>query len=230
MSVSSILGPGGAISKQWPEFESRPEQLDMAEAVQRAFAGDRHLMVEAGTGVGKSFAYLVPAIQSVLADEKRRVVISTHTRISDYAGLYQKDPLITLGLSLCLLSLGGIPPMLGFFGKIYLFFAGWANHEYLLVVVGLVTSVVSIYYYISVIKMMVVKEPQEASDVVKAYPEVNWSLMGMQPLRVALIGCVAITAVGGILSNPLFQWANTAVAGTPLLQQAIALSSLKGVG
>jgi NAD(P)H-quinone oxidoreductase subunit 2 len=42
-------------------------------------------------------------------------------RISDYAGLYQKDPLITLGLSLCLLSLGGIPPMLGFFGKIYLF-------------------------------------------------------------------------------------------------------------
>ena len=43
-------------------------------------------------------------------------------RISDYAGLYQKDPLITLGLSLCLLSLGGIPPMLGFFGKIYLFF------------------------------------------------------------------------------------------------------------
>ena len=44
-------------------------------------------------------------------------------RISDYAGLYQKDPLITLGLSLCLLSLGGIPPMLGFFGKIYLFFA-----------------------------------------------------------------------------------------------------------
>ena len=151
-------------------------------------------------------------------------------RISDYAGLYQKDPLITLGLSLCLLSLGGIPPMLGFFGKIYLFFAGWANHEYLLVVVGLVTSVVSIYYYISVIKMMVVKEPQEASDVVKAYPDVNWSLMGMQPLRVALIGCVAITAVGGILSNPLFQWANTAVAGTPLLQQAIALSSLKGLG
>jgi NAD(P)H-quinone oxidoreductase subunit 2 len=41
---------------------------------------------------------------------------------------------------------------------------------------------------------------------------------------------VAITAVGGILSNPLFQWANTAVAGTPLLQQAIALSSLKGLG
>ena len=57
-------------------------------------------------------------------------------QISDYAGLYQKDPLITLGLSLCLLSLGGIPPMLGFFGKIYLFFAGWADGQYLLVSVG----------------------------------------------------------------------------------------------
>jgi NAD(P)H-quinone oxidoreductase subunit 2 len=146
-------------------------------------------------------------------------------RISDYAGLYQKDPLITLGLSLCLLSLGGIPPMLGFFAKIYLFFAGWADHQYLLVVVGLVTSVVSIYYYISVIKMMVVKEPQEASDVVKAYPAITWAVEGLQPLRAALIACVVVTAVGGILSNPVFSWASTAVTGTPMLQRAITLAS-----
>ena len=146
-------------------------------------------------------------------------------RISDYAGLYQKDPLITLGLSLCLLSLGGIPPMLGFFAKIYLFFAGWADHQYLLVVVGLVTSVVSIYYYISVIKMMVVKEPQEASDAVKAYPPITWAVEGLQPLRAALITCVVITAVGGILSNPVFSWASTAVTGTPMLQRAITMAS-----
>lgn len=151
-------------------------------------------------------------------------------RIADYAGLYQKDPLITLGLSLCLLSLGGIPPMLGFFGKIYLFFAGWADHQYLLVVVGLVTSVVSIYYYISVIKMMVVKEPQEASDAVKGYPDVSWSLAGMQPLRVALVGCVLVTAIGGILSNPLFEWASSTVAGTPILQQALAAAPSLSVG
>ncbi len=149
-------------------------------------------------------------------------------RIADYAGLYQKDPLITLGLSLCLLSLGGIPPMLGFFGKIYLFFAGWADHQYLLVVVGLVTSVVSIYYYISVIKMMVVKEPQEASDVIKNYPPIRWDLAGMQPLRTALIGCVLVTAIGGILSNPLFEWASGAVSGTPILQQAIASAAASG--
>ncbi|RZO13739.1 NAD(P)H-quinone oxidoreductase subunit N [Synechococcus sp. UW105] len=151
-------------------------------------------------------------------------------RISDYAGLYQKDPLITLGLSLCLLSLGGIPPMLGFFGKIYLFFAGWADHQYLLVVVGLITSVVSIYYYIGVIKMMVVKEPQEASDVVKDYPEVTWNTIGLPPLRFALVTCVIVTAVGGILSDPIFRWANSAVDGTPLLQQAIAIASQKAIG
>jgi NAD(P)H-quinone oxidoreductase subunit 2 len=143
-------------------------------------------------------------------------------RISDYAGLYQKDPLITLGLSLCLLSLGGIPPMLGFFGKIYLFFAGWADGQYLLVVAGLITSVISIYYYISVIKMMVVKEPQEASDAVKAYPELSWKLPGLQPLRAALVVCLLVTALGGVLSNPLFGWANQAVEGTPLLQIVIA--------
>ena len=151
-------------------------------------------------------------------------------RIADYAGLYQKDPLITLGLSLCLLSLGGIPPMLGFFGKIYLFFAGWANHQYLLVIVGLITSVVSIYYYISVIKMMVVKEPHEASDVVKAYPPIQWNLAGMQPLRAALIGCVVVTAIGGILSSPLFDWASATVAGTPILQAALASANASALG
>tara|TARA_Y100000591_G_scaffold124327_1_gene106227 strand:+ start:560 stop:2089 length:1530 start_codon:yes stop_codon:yes gene_type:complete len=143
-------------------------------------------------------------------------------KITDYSGLYQKDPLITLGLSICLLSLGGLPPMLGFFGKIYLFFAGWADQQYLLVIVGLVTSVISIYYYISVIKMMVVKEPQEASEIVKSYPETKWNVVGLPPLRVALFTCLAVTALGGILSNPLFKLANTAVSETPFLQKSLA--------
>ncbi len=150
-------------------------------------------------------------------------------KIADYAGLYQKDPLITLGLSLCLLSLGGIPPMLGFFGKIYLFFAGWSDGEYLLVIVGLVTSVISIYYYISVIKMMVVKEPQEASELVRSYPAIQFKSLGIPTLKFALLTCVFATAIGGILSNPLFQWANSAVAGTPILQDALAQAANKGV-
>jgi ATP-dependent DNA helicase DinG len=90
MSAASILGPGGAVARQWPEFESRPQQLGMARAVADAINDKHHLMVEAGTGVGKSFAYLVPAIQAALADSNCRVVISTHT-IALQEQLVRKD-------------------------------------------------------------------------------------------------------------------------------------------
>jgi NAD(P)H-quinone oxidoreductase subunit 2 len=143
-------------------------------------------------------------------------------QISEYAGLYQKDPLLTLGLSICLLSLGGIPPLAGFFGKIYLFWAGWQAGAYGLVLLGLITSVVSIYYYIRVVKMMVVKEPQEMSEVVKNYPASNWNLLGMRPLQVGLILSLIATSLAGILSNPLFTLANDTVERTPILQAAIA--------
>lgn len=142
-------------------------------------------------------------------------------QISEYAGLYQKDPLLTLGLSICLLSLGGIPPLAGFFGKIYLFWAGWQAGLYGLVVLGLIASVVSIYYYIRVVKMMVVKEPQEMSDAVKNYPEILWNLPGMRPLQVGLVLTLVATTLAGILSNPLFTLANNSVTRTPMLQQAV---------
>jgi ATP-dependent DNA helicase DinG len=90
MSVASILGPGGAIARQLANYEARPQQLEMAEAVGDAIAARRHLMVEAGTGVGKSFAYLVPAILAAVADPKARVVVSTHT-ISLQEQLVHKD-------------------------------------------------------------------------------------------------------------------------------------------
>src|SRR5205085_5756524 len=75
----SILGPGGAIARRLADFETRPQQIRMAEVVADAIADRRHLMVEAGTGVGKSFAYLVPAIQAALSQQDCRVVVSTHT-------------------------------------------------------------------------------------------------------------------------------------------------------
>ncbi len=138
-------------------------------------------------------------------------------QISEYSGLYQKDPLLTLALSICLLSLGGIPPLAGFFGKIYIFWAGWQAGAYGLVLVGLVTSVISIYYYIRVVKMMVVKEPQEMSDAVKNYPTPRWDLPGLRPLQVTLVLMVVATSLAGILSNPLFTLANEAVVRTPML-------------
>lgn len=84
LTPEDVLGDEGLISRRMPHYESRPQQLAMARSVARAIAGQQHLVVEAGTGVGKSFAYLVPAIlaatQSRRPDgERRRIVISTHT-------------------------------------------------------------------------------------------------------------------------------------------------------
>jgi ATP-dependent DNA helicase DinG len=90
MSIASILGPDGSIAQRLPNYESRPQQLDMADAVAAAIADRHHLMVEAGTGVGKSFAYLVPAIQAATANRDCRVIVSTQT-ISLQEQLVRKD-------------------------------------------------------------------------------------------------------------------------------------------
>src|SRR3954451_7053253 len=90
MSVTSILGPRGVIARHLAGYEPRPQRLEMARAVADAIAGKHHLMVEAGTGVGKSFAYLVPAVQAALADRDCRVVVSTHT-INLQEQLVRKD-------------------------------------------------------------------------------------------------------------------------------------------
>src|SRR6516162_4786753 len=90
MSTASILGPGGLIAQRLGDYESRPQQVEMASAVERAIAERRHLMVEAGTGVGKSFAYLVPAMLAATASKDFRVVVSTHT-ISLQEQLIHKD-------------------------------------------------------------------------------------------------------------------------------------------
>ena len=76
--VGAILAPGGLFSHYFPNFEHRPQQVAMLEAVTQALSYGRHLMVEAGTGTGKSMAYLVPAALWALHNQ-RRVVISTNT-------------------------------------------------------------------------------------------------------------------------------------------------------
>ncbi len=87
-SVRSILGPQSLLSERATGIEFRREQLEMASAVAAALAERRHCLTEAGTGVGKTFAYLVPALLHLR--EKRKVVISTHT-ISLQEQLTQKD-------------------------------------------------------------------------------------------------------------------------------------------
>ncbi|MFQ5413050.1 MAG: ATP-dependent DNA helicase [Phycisphaerae bacterium] len=84
-----MLAKGGRIAKSLPGFEPRPQQLAMARAVADAFEKKHHVLVEAGTGVGKSFAYLIPAIDRAVR-HGQRVVVSTHT-IALQEQLIQKD-------------------------------------------------------------------------------------------------------------------------------------------
>jgi ATP-dependent DNA helicase DinG len=85
-TIAEIFGPGGALEKCMPSgYEHRPSQLEMAEMVEAAFRQKRHAIVEAGTGTGKTLAYLIPAIRS-----GRRVVISTATK-SLQEQIFEKD-------------------------------------------------------------------------------------------------------------------------------------------
>lgn len=84
--VLSILGKDGKVARRLDHYEERPEQLEMAEAVVRAMEEKHHLLVEAGTGVGKSFAYLVPAIletcrqnETRTGKDRKRLIVSTNT-------------------------------------------------------------------------------------------------------------------------------------------------------
>ncbi|HSJ86046.1 MAG TPA: exonuclease domain-containing protein, partial [Anaerolineales bacterium] len=87
--VASILEYGGPFSQFFASFEQRPEQVDMLRAVTNALSYGSHLMVEAGTGVGKSFAYLVPAALFAMQNNTR-VVVSTNT-INLQDQLIQRD-------------------------------------------------------------------------------------------------------------------------------------------
>lgn len=90
----SLLAPGGALSGAIPHYEDRPQQRQMAEAVARALEEARPLMVEAGTGTGKTLAYLIPALQS-----GKRIVVSTGTRTLQDQIARQDIPLLRTVLS-----------------------------------------------------------------------------------------------------------------------------------
>src|SRR2546430_17692861 len=96
-TLNDILGPDGAIARRIADrYEHRPQQLEMAAAVERAFAEGHHLLVEAGTGVGKTFAYLLPAIEFAVK-HKKRVVISPHTIPLQEQPIDKDLPLIPAG-------------------------------------------------------------------------------------------------------------------------------------
>ena len=93
-SLYQFFAPGGILSRTHPAYEFRRGQLQMAQAVEQALEEKRHLIVEAGTGTGKTLAYLLPVIRS-----GKRVIISTGTKNLQEQLFYKDVPFLEQALS-----------------------------------------------------------------------------------------------------------------------------------
>ncbi len=118
--------------------------------------------------------------------------------IADYGGLARKYPALAASMAIFMLSLTGIPPTLGFVGKFYLFRAAIEGQFYLLAVIGVLTSLISAYYYLRVIVTMYMREgePQTASE---PWLNLTWG------------ACAVLTVAVSLVPAPLFDWASQAV-------------------
>ncbi|MCY4146134.1 MAG: NADH-quinone oxidoreductase subunit N [Chloroflexi bacterium] len=124
--------------------------------------------------------------------------------ISDLAGLNRRSPWLALFLTIGLLSLGGIPPTAGFFGKFFLFQAAVNANLVGLALIAVTNAIIALYYYLVVIKVMYVDVGPD-DDVAIGIPRVyGWSL-GITALVVILLGTIAVT--------PIYDWAILGAAG-----------------
>ena len=129
-------------------------------------------------------------------------------RIDDYKGLSKRSPFLSLCLTIALLSLAGVPPLAGFFGKFCLITAvveaaRQPGHGWLLVLaaIGSVNVVVSMYYYLCVIKRIFMREPEDDTPIPVT-----------APVKIALITCVIMILVIGIFQGPFVAMAKSVVA------------------
>ena len=111
--------------------------------------------------------------------------------ISDYDGLYRTNPKLTLVMTLALFSLGGIPPFAGFFSKFFIFMAAFGAGFKVLVFVALVNTIISLYYYLLIVKAMYIN-PNE--HPVEAFKSDSWT-------RVSLVACTLGIVAVGIISG-----------------------------
>jgi NADH-quinone oxidoreductase subunit N len=123
--------------------------------------------------------------------------------IADYSGLSRRAPGLALVLLVALLSLGGIPPLAGFFGKFYLFTAAMNSGLVWLVIAGIVNAVISLYYYLYVLKVVYLGAPK---DEAVTYPVTR-------PYTFALWLCGVGVLVVGFVINPFVNLAVAAASG-----------------
>lgn len=118
--------------------------------------------------------------------------------IKDYAGLGRKYPALAAAMAVFMLSLTGVPPTLGFVGKFYLFRAAIQGQFYVLAIIGVLTSLISAYYYLRVVVTMYMQEgdPETTSE---PWLNLTWGATAVLTVLVSLIPA------------PLFDWASQAV-------------------
>ncbi len=121
-------------------------------------------------------------------------------QIKDYAGMWKRSPLLALGLAFCLVSLTGIPPTAGFWAKLYIFNAGVRADLLWLVIVGVLNSVISGYYYLSVARQMFLGEAEDGK-----------SFSTSPSIAVALGATTLGVLIFGIIPMPLISAAENAV-------------------
>jgi NADH-quinone oxidoreductase subunit N len=117
-------------------------------------------------------------------------------RIEDFKGLGRKHPVLGFAMMMFLLSLAGIPPLLGFFGKFYLFKLAIEQGHVTLTVIALLTSAVGAYYYLGVVNQMYFKEPTEGEA----------PALGTLPAFIVGVACLVVL-VGTAFGPWLLEWA-----------------------
>lgn len=120
--------------------------------------------------------------------------------IDDYSGLGRRSPFLAFSMLIFLLSLAGVPPLAGFIGKLYIFIAAIKEGLYVLITVGLINIVISMYYYLIVVKKMYVNEPRDRSPL---------KISG--PIKVVVYICLAGTLAIGIYPQPVTDWVVSAI-------------------
>jgi NADH-quinone oxidoreductase subunit N len=121
--------------------------------------------------------------------------------IAQLAGLHRRSPLLAMALMVGVFSLGGIPPTIGFTGKFLVFNAAMERGYFLLVLIAMINVVISLYYYIQVVKAAFLLEPDEE------LPPIHLSV----PSTILTVAMVVVIVVGGIWPSYLFRLATVAV-------------------
>jgi len=124
------------------------------------------------------------AFSIVIAIER----ISGSSEIKDYRGLSQKEPFLALAFTISMLSLAGIPPLSGFFAKFYAFYAAMENGHFILVILALLNSVISIYYYLNIIKQIYIEKE-----------DFQYKISLSLPYKFLVISCISFIIIFGIL-------------------------------